>query len=127
MKKSILWAILPVLILVLAGCGQDNAGQNQQLADKGKSWNVPEVKMAALLADPKPYAGKDIVMSGTFNGACCATDFILKDGFETVEVYTSGACPMPDESRKYAKMDVLGTVQLRGNEVSVVAKEVRFE
>ena len=131
-------ALVAVLLATVAGCSQQQSKQDQSSSLKNETASnqtspqvetapVPEVKLAALLADPKPYAGKEVRVTGMFNGACCATDFVLKDGLESMEVYITDQCPMPDESRKHKPMQVVGTVQLRGDEVSLIANEVMFQ
>lgn len=128
---------MKVLICVLfiaaavVGCSKEQSQKTGAPKDNGSATTTeraaPEVKLAALLADPKPYAGKEVKVTGTFSGACCPTDFLLKDGLESMEVYITDQCPMPDESKKHKPMQVVGTVQLRGDEVSLVANEVMFQ
>jgi|GEM_PF-4797113 len=127
--------LIPLLLtLAILGCSK---GQNDQpAAQKQVEQAVPSsqeklsiqtVKMEDLLKDPKSYQGKDIAVSGVFNSICCADDFVLKDGFNTIEVYVTDQCPMPDKSRLRSKMHVQGTVKVKGDEVTLVAKEVKFE
>jgi len=83
--------------------------------------------MEELLKDPKSYEGKDVVVGGVFNSICCADDFVLKDGLNAIEVYVTDQCPMPDKSKLRSRMQVHGTVKVKGDEVTLVAKEVKFE
>ena len=124
-----------LLITLLAGCSKEQSDNSatQRESEQGTNAVVQEkptvqtVKMERLLKDPKPYEGKEVVVGGVFNSICCAEDFVLKDGFEAMEVYVTDKCPMPDKSKLRSKVQVQGMVKVKGDEVTLVAKEVKFE
>jgi PBP1b-binding outer membrane lipoprotein LpoB len=124
-----------VFIVLLAGCSREQSDKPaaQKQADQTTATIVQEkssvqtVKMEELLKDPKAYEGKDVVVGGVFNNICCADDFVLKDGLNAIEVYVTDQCPMPDKSKLRSKMQVHGTVKVKGDDVTLVAKEVKFE
>jgi uncharacterized protein YdeI (BOF family) len=89
--------------------------------------SIQTVKMEELLKNPKSYEGKEVAVNGMFNSICCASDFVLKDGFNSMEVYVTDKCPMPDKSKVRSKVEVHGTVKVKGDEVTLIAKEVRFK
>ena len=82
------------------------------------------VALGELLKNPGKYKGKEVVVEAVFNNICCATDFALKDGFDTIEVYTDR---MPSKSKIGSKMEVKGTVQVRGGAVTIIEKEMKFK
>lgn len=83
--------------------------------------------IAALLREPKAYAGKEVSVKGTFSGICCESDWFLKDGMDTIEVYSTKMCPMPSKSKIQSKVTVVGTVMVRNDHPAITAKELRFE
>lgn len=130
MKKL---SITILIMLLFAGCskGQSNAAQpiKEQPAQtqNTKDTHGPAVKsvtLAQLLREQKSYAGKEVEVKGIFSRICCPEDFILKDGFDTIEVVVS---EMPSKSKIGSKIKVVGKIFLRGNGVSILAKEVKFE
>lgn len=119
-------------LVLLWGCGEK--APESQPAEKPKAVSettVPlsakPVKIAELLRDPKAYAGKDVAVNGTFSGICCETDWFLKDGVDTIEVYSTKICPMPSKSKVRSKVTVVGTVMVRSDHPAITSKELRFE
>lgn len=128
-------SIAMVVIALIAGCSKEEGNkpatqkqieQSTNTIDQEKP-SIQTVKMEELLKDPKFYEGKEVVINGVFNSICCADDFVLKDGFNAIEVYVTEQCPMPSKSKLRSKMQVRGTVKVKGDEVTMVAKEVKFE
>lgn len=100
----------------------------QTPALKGDVAAAPKVaSIAQLLNQPKAYAGKDVAVKGVFSGICCESDFFLKDGVDTIEVYATPMCPMPSKSKVLSKLTVIGTVMVRNDQPALTAKELRFE
>ncbi len=83
--------------------------------------------IAQLLTRPKAYAGKEVSVKGIFGGICCPSDFKLKDGVDTIEVYSTPTCPMPPESKLRSRVTVRGTVLVRGGQPAITARELKFE
>lgn len=111
----------PVLAAVLLwGCGQKSP-ENKAVSP------AEPAAIAELLREPRVYAGKDVAVRGVFSGICCASDWFLKDGMDTIEVYGTRMCPMPPRSRLRSKLTVIGTVMVRGGQPALTAKELRFE
>lgn len=127
------FTITILTMLVVAGCtqGQSNAAsseknQTQQTQNKAESpaLAVKTVTIAELLREPKAYAGQVVAVRGIFHSICCPSDFVLKDGFDSIEVIVS---EMPPKSKIGSKVKVVGTVVVRGDTASILAKEVMFE
>lgn len=128
--------IITALLTVglLWGCGQKASEDQAPAADKPSAASqekaFSEAKaatIAELLSEPKAYAGKDVSVKGVFSGICCESDWFLKDGMDTIEVYSTKMCPMPSKSKIQAKVLVIGTVMVRNDHPAITAKEVRFE
>lgn len=120
-------------LALLCGCGE-KAPQSQPVetpkaaaSDTKAPTSAKPVKIAELLRDPKAYAGKDVAVNGTFSGICCETDWFLKDGVDTIEVYSTKMCPMPSKSKVRSKVTVVGTVMVRDDHPAITSKELRFE
>lgn len=97
---------------------------------QGQSHAAPAVKtvtIAELLKAPKTYDGQEVVVRGVFTSFCPDGDFVLKDGFDSLEFYITEQGPTPPKSKLGSKIRIRGTVQVRRNEVSIIAKEVKFE
>lgn len=125
------FTITILTILLVAGCskGQSNAAplerkQIQQTQNKAETPAVKTITLEKLLKEPKTYAGQTVEVKGIFYNICCPSDFILKDGFDSIEVVVS---EMPPKSKIGSRIKVTGTVFVKGNGVSILAKEVKFE
>lgn len=82
-SKSAGRCLLAALSLVLvAGCGKTAGKQHFGEAADPKA---PRVTLADLVARPEAYEGKDVVVKGTFAGACGDGDFYFKDKFDLIE------------------------------------------
>lgn len=122
--------------VALIAVGQTAAGPAKKAAAKtAKAKASPEkkaaepkaAKIADLLREPKAYAGKEVSVRGTFSGICCESDWFLKDGVDSIEVYSTKMCPMPSKSKIRSKVTVIGTVIVRGDHPAITAKDLRFE
>lgn len=130
-KFQIKYIFIVILTIVLfVGCGKKESKdlfqskkQTQQTQETKEAFvpDVKRVKIAELLKEPKSYAGQDVVVSGIFNGICCPSDFVLKDGIDAIEIYVT---EMPSKSRVGSKMEIYGTVRVKCGFVSVIDKEV---
>jgi len=78
-KSNVLW-FLPVLALV--ACSPARAGERY---GKEPDPEAPRVTLAALVAEPEAYEGKDVVVDGMFAGNCGDGDFFFKDKLDIVE------------------------------------------
>lgn len=132
----------PVMVTVLAvvllwACGQKSP-ENRPAVEKpvaapsaAPKANAPSpakaVTVAELLRDPKAYAGKEVAVKGTFSGICCESDWFLKDGVDTIEVYGTKMCPIPSKKKIQSKLTVVGTVMVRNDQPALTSKELRFE
>ena len=120
-------------LVLLGGCGEkstDSQAVEKPKAEASATKPLPPakpVKIAELLRDPKAYAGKEVSVNGTFSGICCESDWFLKDGVDTIEVYSTKMCPMPSKSKVRSKVTVIGTVMVRGDQPAITSKEVRFQ
>ena len=72
------------LTLFFVGCTRENP---KQASSNAIDPAAPKVTLAALVADPTPYEGKDVVVEGMFAGACPDGDFYFKDKFDLIEAY----------------------------------------
>lgn len=125
-----------LMTLLFAGClkGQSHAAPSEkkqppQTQNKAES-PAPAVKtvtIAELLKAPKTYDGQEVVVRGIFTSFCPDGDFVLKDGFDSLEFYVTEQVPMPPKSKLGSKIRIRGMVKVRRNEVSIIAKEVTFE
>lgn len=119
--------------IVSAATGAEPAEKARAKAAKskaalGKAAAEPKAaRIADLLREPKSYAGEDVAVKGIFAGACCASDWFLKDGVDTIEIYSTKMCPMPPRSKVRSKVTVIGTVMVRNDHPAITAKELRFE
>lgn len=134
--KYIPTMVAAAFAVMLIAAGQTAAGPAKKTAAKAAKANTPAEKKAAepkaakiadLLREPKAYAGKEVTVKGTFSGKCCESDWFLKDGVDTIEVYSTKMCPMPSKSRIRSKVTVIGTVLVRGDHPAITAKELAFE
>ncbi len=98
--------------------------QQTQNAAETPAPAVKTVTLEKLLIEPKIYAGQEVAVKGIFHSICCPSDFILKEGFDSIEVVVS---EMPPKSKIGSRIRVKGTVVVRGKSVSILAKEVTFE
>ncbi len=128
------FAITILTMLLVAGCskGQSNAApsekkQTQQTQNKAETPAVKTVTIAELLKAPKAYDGQEVVVQGVFTSFCPDGDFVIKDGFDSLEFYITEQVPMPPKSKLGSKIRIRGMVKVRRNEVSIIAKEVKFE
>lgn len=96
--------------------------QKQPSPFDGKATSLREI-----LGSPKIYAGKDVVINGVLFNICCAANFTFKDGSDSILVDISEQCPMPPTSKVGSKIKVLGTVKVSYNNVSVEAREIKFQ
>lgn len=133
---------IPVPLTVLAAaflwaCSQKSP-ENQAVVEKPTPAPsaAPEAKapapaktvtVAELLRDPKAYAGKEVAVKGTFSGICCESDWFLKDGMDTIEVYGTKMCPIPSKKKIQSKLTVIGTVMVRNDQPALTSRELRFE
>lgn len=104
------------LIVLLTGCSKDKETIGQPIDPQAKV-----VRLQEVLKSPQIYDGQTLVIEGNFSGACCASDFIFKDGVASTEVFISKECPMPSGTKVGSRMRVYGTVavkeeQAEGNE-----------
>ena len=72
---------------------------------------APKVTLAQLIATPDQYAGKTVVVDGTFAGKCGDGDFYFKDKFDMIEADP----PSPDVCllKKSTKVRLFGLVKVR--------------
>lgn len=85
------------------------------------------ITLAELTKSPSAFAGKEVVVTGIFSGICCATDFYLKDGLETIEVSAgTRQCPMPSKSKIRSKLRVRGVVKIHGDAVMIEGREIKY-
>lgn len=139
MRHIPVMATAALAAILLWGCGQkssDTQATSEKsataaipaAAPQAKTASVPKAAtIAQLLLTPKAYAGKDVTVKGVFSGICCASDFFLKDGVDTIEVYATRMCPIPSKSKIRSKLTVIGTVAVRNDHPALTAKELRFE
>ncbi len=128
------WITIIILTVVLfAGWSGDHAqaagSTEKQAAPNAGQASAPEVKtvtVAELLKAPKVYDGKDVVVRGTFAGFCEDGDYVLKDGFDSLEFYIAKQVPTPPKSKLGSKVEIRGMVKTRRNEVNIIANEVKF-
>lgn len=83
------------LLLVLAialfasACRNDAASGLSQSASAGTTpatpAAAPTVTLAQIAAAPDAYEGKNVVVAGTYNGACGDGDYYFKDKFDLIE------------------------------------------
>lgn len=85
------------------------------------------ISLREIRGNPKLYSGKDVVISGVLFNICCGTDFVFKDGLDTIQVVVTEQAPMPPTSRIGSKIRVLGTVKVSYDNVVVVGKEIKFQ
>ncbi len=113
MRSLPLMAAAALSLALLWGCGEkqveSQAKETPETSASGAKApaSAKPVKIAELLRDPKAYAGKDVAVKGTFSGICCETDWFLKDGMDTIEVYSTKICPMPSKSKVRSKVTVV--------------------
>lgn len=120
-----------LMMSLVVGCsnGQSHAApsekkQIQPTQNKAETPVVKTVTLEKLLREPKTYAGQTVEVRGIFSSICCSGDFILKAGLDTIEVVVS---EMPPKSKIGSKIRVVGIAFVKGNDVSIRAKEVKFE
>lgn len=95
-----------------------------KIEDNGKTTTI---KLAELVKSPSDFAGKEVLVTGIFSGICCATDFYLKDGLETIEVSAgTKQCPMPSKSKIRSKIEVRGVVKVHGDAVMIEGKSIKY-
>lgn len=121
------------MTLLLAGCSKGQAYaapstkkqvSQTQNATKTPAPTVNIVTLEQLLRAPKSYAGQEVMVKGIFHSICCSSDFMLREGFDSIEIMVS---EMPPKSKLGSRVRVVGTVFVKGNSVSIIAKEVTFE
>ena len=120
-------------VALLWGCGGKST--DSQAVEKPKAEApaakplppVTPVKIAELLRNPKAYAGKEVSVNGTYTGICCGDDWYLKDGVDTIEVYSTKLCPTPSKEKILSKVTVIGTVMVRKDIPAITSKELRFQ
>lgn len=84
-KRGILLTGLLVITLVFVGCGKGKVRYGESAPN-----NVKVVKLEEILQNPKEYKDKEVVLEGNYGNYCCASDFVYKEGLETIEVYAKG-------------------------------------
>lgn len=47
-------------------------------------------KLSEILKSPKKFKGKEVVLQGNYAARCCATDFIYKEGLDSIEISPKG-------------------------------------
>lgn len=52
--------------------------------------NVELTKLSEILKAPKKYKGKEVVIQGNYVARCCPTDFIYKEGLDSIEISPKG-------------------------------------
>lgn len=85
LKRGILLTGLLVMTLVLVGGGEGKSGYGEAIPN-----NIKVVKLEKILENPKEYKDKEVVLEGNYGNYCCASDFVYKEGLETIEVYPKG-------------------------------------
>lgn len=87
MKNSLLLFALAFAV----ACGNDTGtartsqSAGTPAAPQSGSAAAPAVTLAQLVATPDAYEGKDVVVAGTYNGACGDGDYYFKDKFDLIE------------------------------------------
>lgn len=108
MRNPYVRSTLLSVVLLFAGALTLSAQQRWGAAIDPK---VPKVTLAEIVAKPDLYAGKTVLVDGTFAGDCGDGDFFFKDKFEIIE-----ATP-PDPKvcllKKYTKVRLYGLVKVR--------------
>lgn len=79
---------------------------------------IPEkatvVKLSDILKAPEKFKDKEVILQGTYVNYCCATDFVYREGLESVEIYPQGfLTPKLDKGKQ---MKVWGIVRVRERE-----------
>lgn len=108
MKNQFVHCIAAMMIAaVLLGCSKGKETIGQPIDPQAKV-----VRLQEVLSNPQAYDGQTLVIEGNFSGACCASDFIFKDGVASTEVLVSKECPMPS-TKAGSRMKVWGTVSVK--------------
>jgi len=80
MKKIILLLVL----LAAAGC-------SRKAGEVGKAGEIPEVKLASLLADPGAYNGRQVLLKGNVESVCpSGCDMVYREGPDSVTLFPRG-------------------------------------
>ncbi len=93
MRKSILYLMVMVIIIMLIGFVEGKARYGEAVPKNSKV-----VKLKEILEHPDIYKDKEVVLEGNYGNYCCASDFVYKEGIEAFEVYPKGF-PMPKLER----------------------------
>ena len=106
-KRDVLVAMFLAVVLALAGCGKGKVRYGEAIPD-----NVKVVKLKEIVDNPEQYKGREVVLEGNFNGACCPTDFNYKEGLEGCEVYPQGfSNPKLDKGKPIKVYGIVRSIQ----------------
>ncbi len=101
------WVFAAVVgVGLLAGCGRNQANEVSESAVAAET-STPVVKLSEIMTDPAKYDNSEVVLEGNFGGACCAADFVYKEGLESCEVY-------PAKGESNPKVAVGKPIRVRG-------------
>lgn len=85
-------------------------GKTKKLGQKIPK-GVAVVKLSEILKSPEKFKDKEVALQGNYINYCCASDFVYREGLESVEIYPQGF-PTP-KLDKGKQMKVWGIVRVR--------------
>lgn len=121
--RNPLLLIVPVFVFAVA-CSKEAAtsAPAQPVAAKAADTSAPNaaptVTLAQLVATPDAYEGKNVIVGGTYNGACGDGDYYFKDKFDLIEfeLLDPSAVPTVEKLAKGTRVRLHGKVKVRRHE-----------
>ena len=72
---------------------------------------APTAKLSEIFKSPEKFKDKEVVLTGSYINYCCATDFVYREGLQSIEIYPQGF-PTP-KLNKGKQIMAWGTVRVR--------------
>lgn len=89
------FAIICILALTFA---VSSAMEKLKKHGKGVPEKTAVTKLSDIVKEPQKFKNKEVVLQGNFVNICCATDFVYREGLESIEIYPQNF-PIPKLDR----------------------------
>jgi len=108
-KRGILVVLFLAVALTLVGCGKGKVRYGEAIPG-----SVKVVKLKEILRNPQVYKNKEVVLEGNYGIYCCPSDFLYKEGLESVEIYPKGfPTPKLDKGKPIRVYGIVRSIEKR--------------
>jgi len=95
---------------------------------KGVPEKAPITKLSEIVKDPQKFKDQEVVLQGNFINICCATDFVYREGLESIEIFPQDfPIPKLDKGKPIKIWGVVRIMEKESDENTVKGDSVQAE